>query len=79
MDRYMDTTRTSPMYLPEDIAGIVDLRAGVIMANHVHVLWLPEVSPQRLPGGLKACTARQANQVLGHTGRPFWQAESFDH
>src|ERR1022692_28101 len=52
MDRYLDTTREGPMYLRrEDIARIVvnslqrgfelshyELRAWVIMANHVHVL-----------------------------------------
>jgi hypothetical protein len=57
MDRYLDTTRVGPMYLcrPE-LAEIVveclkrgvalghyELRAYVIMANHVHVLLLPKV------------------------------------
>jgi hypothetical protein len=28
---------------------------------------------------LKGCTAREANLVLGRTGQPFWQAESYDH
>ena len=93
MDRYLDTTRIGPMNLRrEDIAPIVvnclrrgvelghyDLRAWVVMANHVHVLLLPKVSPQRLLGGLKGSTAREANQVLGRTGRPFWHAESNDH
>jgi len=81
------------MYLRrEDIARIVvnslqrgielghyDLRAWVIMANHVHVLLRPKVAPQRLLGALKGCTAREANVVLGCTGQPFWQAESYDH
>jgi REP element-mobilizing transposase RayT len=93
MDRYLDTTRIGPMYLRrDDIARIVvnslrrgvelghyDLRAWVVMANHVHVLLLPKVSPQRLLGGLKGSAAREANQVLGRTGQPFWQAESYDH
>jgi type I restriction enzyme R subunit/putative DNA methylase len=77
------------MYLRrEDIARIVvnslrrgvelghhDLRAWVVMPNHVHALLLPA----RLLGGLKGSTAREANQVLGRTGQPFWQAESYDH
>jgi REP element-mobilizing transposase RayT len=81
------------MYLRrEDIARIVvnslrrgvelghyDLRAWVVMPNHVHALLLPKVSPARLLGGLKGSTAREANQVLGRTGQPFWQAESYDH
>ncbi len=93
MDRYLDTTRVGPMYLRrEDIARIVvnslqrgfelshyELRAWVIMANHVHVLLRPKVAPQRLLGALKGCTAREANLVLGRTGQPFWQAESYDH
>jgi REP element-mobilizing transposase RayT len=28
---------------------------------------------------LKGSTARAANQLLGRTGQPFWQDESFDH
>jgi putative transposase len=93
MDRYLDTTRTGPLYLRrEDIARIVatslrpgvelghyDLRAWVVMANHVHALLLPKVPAARLLGALKGCTAREANQVLGRTGQPFWQAESYDH
>ena len=93
MDRYLDTTRIGPMYLRrEDIAQIVvnslrrgvelahyDLRAWVIMANHVHALLLPKVSPARLLGALKGTTAREANLVLGRTGQTFWQAESYGH
>ena len=93
MDRYLDTTRLGPMYLRrKDIANIVatnlqrgvelghyDPRAWVIMANHVHALLLPKVSPERLLGALKGCAAREANLVLGRTGQPFWQAESYDH
>lgn len=93
MDRYLDTTQIGPMYLHrENIARIIvnslrhgvelghyDLRAWVVMANHVHVLLLPKVSPEHLLGGLKGSTAREANQVLGRTGQPFWQGESYDH
>ncbi len=28
---------------------------------------------------LKGCTARQTNRMLGRTGEPFWQRESYDH
>ena len=28
--------------------------------------------------GLKGSTARNANRILGRTGQPFWQDESFD-
>ena len=93
MDRYLDTTRFGPKYLRRaDIASIVvnslqrgvelghyDLRAWAIMANHVHALLLPKVSPARLLGGIKGCSAREGNLALGRTGQPFWQAESYDH
>jgi putative transposase len=49
------------------------------MANHVHVLLLPLVSPPKLLQALKGATARFANLALGRTGQPFWQAESYDH
>jgi putative transposase len=28
---------------------------------------------------LKGFSARQANKLLGLTGQPFWQSESYDH
>ena len=49
------------------------------MANHVHALLLPLVSPPRLMQALKGATAREANRILGRTGETFWQAESYDH
>ncbi len=49
------------------------------MANHVHVLLLPLISPSRLLQSLKGSTAREANIILDRTGRKFWQAESYDH
>jgi hypothetical protein len=49
------------------------------MANHVHVLLLPLVSPPRLLQSLKGATARAANRILGRSGETFWQAESYDH
>jgi len=88
MDRYLDSARGGPRYPAQDpIARIVaaSLRSGVlpghyelgayaIMANHVHVLLLPKVSPSRLLQSLKGATARQANLILGRTGETFWQA-----
>jgi REP element-mobilizing transposase RayT len=59
--------------------GHCELAAFVVMANHVHVLLLPKVSPSRLMKSLKGCTAREANRLLGRTGEPFWQRESYDH
>ena len=89
MDRFLDSARSGPVYLAQEpIAAIVDssLRRGVllgqydlgayaIMANHVHALLLPKVSPSRLLQSLKGATARQANLLLRRTGERFWQAE----
>jgi putative transposase len=55
------------------------LGAWVRMANHVHVLLLPKIAPPILFRGLKGATAREANKILGRTGNPFWQGESYDH
>jgi REP element-mobilizing transposase RayT len=93
MDRYLDTMREGPMYLTvEPIASIVvaalgrgeelnqyELGAYVTMANHVHALLLPKISPSRLTQSLKGATARDANRILNRTGKTFWQAESYDH
>ena len=49
------------------------------MADHVHVLLLPRISPPRLLCTLKGATAREANRILGRKGAPFWQGESYDH
>jgi len=92
MDRYLDTTRIGPRYLGRpELAEVVveclkrgvalghyELRAYVIMANHVHVVLLPKVAPARLLQPLKGVTAREANRFLGRTGESFWQRESYD-
>ena len=94
MDRYLDTTQIGPLYLNQvPIADLVEasihygsgqlksyeLRAYVIMASHVHLLVLPQSPPSRFMQTLKGFTAREANRLLGRTGQPFWQAESYDH
>jgi putative transposase len=93
MDRYLDQAATGPRFLrkPEladmlvqslhkSIAlGYYELGAFVVMSNHVHVLLLPRIAPSRLFQSLKGFTAREANRMLGRTGEPFWQAESYDH
>jgi len=56
-----------------------DLSAWVVMPNHVHLLILPQVPVAQLMRWLKGSTARAANRVLGRTGQPFWQDESWDH
>ena len=48
------------------------------MANHVHLLVTPLVSPSKLLQSVKGYSAREANKLLERTG-PFWQNESYDH
>jgi REP element-mobilizing transposase RayT len=94
MDRYLDSARGGPLYLKQEpVAQVVigsiqhcaeqlhyyDLHAFVVMANHVHLLVLPRISPSRFLQTVKGYTAREANRLLGRTGQPFWQAESYDH
>ena len=94
MDRYLDSTRVGPLYLKQEPSAQLvvdsirygaqhlpyyDLQAFVVMANHVHLLVLPRVIPSRFLQTLKGYTAREANRLLGRTGQPFWQAESYDH
>ena len=90
----MDRADTGPQYLrnPEIAAVVVralyfgqeqldhyQLHAWVVMANHVHVLLTPKVDPARLVKSIKGFTAREANQILGRTGEPFWERETYDH
>jgi REP element-mobilizing transposase RayT len=92
MDRLLDNARTGPLYLrqPELAAMVVEairyrhdlehyqLHAYVVMANHVHLLITPHVEVSRLMQSLKRFTAREGNRMLGLTGQPFWQDESYD-
>ena len=91
MDRLLDTATTGPFYLrrPEIAQLLVDairyrdpghynLHSFVVMPNHVHFLVTPRVPISQMMQSLKRYTARQGNLMLGLTGRPFWQDESFD-
>lgn len=94
IDRVLDRAASGPLWLKEPrIArevvdtmkrgdtelGHYDLLAYVVMANHVHILLQPKAPLSRITGGIKGVTAKIANQILGRTGQPFWQDESFDH
>jgi putative transposase len=93
MDRYLDTTRTGPMWLQQlEVAELVranirvgadqkiyELYAWVIMANHVHLLIEPFIEPCEAMRRIKGRSAREANLLLRRTGEPFWQSESYDH
>jgi putative transposase len=93
MDRYLDRAQSGPVFLQQEaIARMVvesllrgvelghyELGAFVVMPNHVHALLLPLIPPSRLLKSLKGYTAHEANRMLGRTGEPFWQRESYDH
>ena len=93
-DRALDGRASGPLWLRDSrIADLVaqailigegerhfyQLCAWVVMPNHVHLLILPRVPVPMLMRWLKGSTARSANRILGRTGQPFWQDESYDH
>src|SRR5258708_2591146 len=93
-DRALHRDRSGPLWLSQPgIARLVvetiiaaererafyELSAWVVMPNHVHLLVLPKVAVAAITRWLKGSTARRANQLLGRTGQPFWQDESYDH
>lgn len=57
------------------------LKAWVVMPNHVHVIFRPLANHtvSAILQSWKRYTARTDNELLGRTGQPFWQRESFDH
>ena len=94
MDRILDGAEIGPRYLaiPEIAAVVVaalrngqhlcghyELHSFVVMPNHVHVLATSRVEASRWVGSLKGVSARRANLLLGMSGKPFWQDESYDH
>ena len=92
MDRLLDNARTGPLYLrrPEIAKVVVEaihyrereqhyqLHSYVVMPNHVHLLMTPLADVSKVMQSLKRFTAREGNRVLGFTGQPFWQDESYD-
>jgi putative transposase len=93
MDRLLDQARCGPSFLRQpaiaqlvldsinfgDGLGHYEMHPWVIMPNRVHFLLTPHVSVSKLLGSLKAATGKRANLLLGRTGAPFWQDESYDH
>ncbi len=78
MGRYLDEARVGPTWLKrEGIADLVaesihfaadeleyySLHAFVVMANHVHLLVTPLVSPSKLLQSVKGYSARAANKL----------------
>ena len=72
MDRHLDCASSGPFFLRQPTVarlvvdslyrgvalGHYDLGAFVVMANHVHILLLPKISPSRLLQSMKGFTAR---------------------
>lgn len=94
LDRLLDEARTGPFYLRDPIladmvvealqynAQILEhyaLHAFAVMPNHVHLLVTAGVPLPKLTKSVKGITAKRANAMLGLTGTPFWQKESYDH
>ena len=94
MDRLLDSAAAGPRHLSDpQIASLVvgclrdgqrkfdryEMHSFVVMPNHVHLLVTPKVPATKWLGPLKGFSAHEANRILGLTGRPFWQNESFDH
>ena len=70
---------TNALQYGEIVRGFYRLYAWVIMPNHLHVILKPETELSTIMRWLKGRTGRTANRMLGRTGAPFWQDESFDH
>jgi REP element-mobilizing transposase RayT len=93
VDAYLDTGHGDCWLRRPSVAGVVaralpffagkryELRAWVVMPNHVHAVLrpLPGFTLSRILKGWKGYTGREANKFLGRTGKSFWQTESFDH
>jgi putative transposase len=93
-DRVLDKAVAGPRWLSDSrIAGMIEdalqhgdaarnfysLFAWVVMPNHVHVVFQPKSPLPDVMRWLKGRTGRLANRILGFTGMPFWQDESYDH
>jgi putative transposase len=90
LDTYLDQGRGECHLGRADVAAVVEqslmfrhdvqyeLRAWVIMPNHVHLLVLvQDVTLWQLVDAWKGYTAKQANRILGRKGQ-FWQEGYWD-
>ena len=63
-----------------------DLRVAVVMPDHVHMIFTPQIDAQAMEvysladimDAVKGASSHKINKVLGRKGR-VWQTESFDH
>lgn len=93
VDAYLDAGHGECFLRQPEIAKLVtdalrffdgqryELRAWVVMPNHVHVVvWpRPPETLSRVMHSWKSFTSKQANKVLARDGGTFWQSESYDH
>ena len=92
-DFVLDAARYGPKYLAQpEIREIVkssldfaakewlDMIAYTIMPNHVHFVAgiKGEKTLSQVMQSLKGFTSREANKLMGRTGKSFWQPESYD-
>ncbi len=92
VDDYLDASHGDCFLRRPEIARVVasalqffngkryELRAWVVMPNHVHaVVWpRPPETLSRILHSWKSFTSNEANKSLAREG-PFWQRESYDH
>ena len=93
VDNYLDSGHGDCWLARPEIADLVagairfhagqrfDLHAWVVMPNHAHAVLRPKTdwTLSRILKSWKGFTSREVNGLLGRTGTPFWQVESFDH
>jgi REP element-mobilizing transposase RayT len=90
IEAYLDSGRGTQWLRRPDIAGLVEvalgrfhkeryeLKAWVVMPNHVHVLIaVSDLSLSRIVEGWKSFTAHAANRLLNRKG-PFWASDYWD-
>jgi type I restriction enzyme R subunit/putative DNA methylase len=93
-DEPLDRARSGPAWLKdsrvacvvvntllygETVRRLYQLHAWVVMPSHVHAIFQPRTAMPTVMQWLKGRTSRASNRILGRTGTPFWQNESFDH
>jgi REP element-mobilizing transposase RayT len=93
VDAYLDASHGDCFLRQPEIAKLVadalrffvgeryELRAWVVMPNHVHVVvWpRPPETLSRVLHSWKSFTSKEANKLLARAGGTFWQSESYDH
>jgi REP element-mobilizing transposase RayT len=90
LERYLDKGRGDCALRKPEVANLVEenllkhadgryeLRAWVVMPNHVHVLFrVNKIPMSQIVGAWKKHTARQINDGIGRRGK-FWAADYFD-